>query len=50
MGGRKLWVVCLAVFMLLWGLLQISNIAFAQQGFVMGVLAVAVAVLAFLDR
>lgn len=50
MSGRKLWVIALAVWMLLYGLLAITNFRFELQGFVMGVLAIAVAVLAFLDR
>lgn len=50
MGTRKLWVICLAVWFLLYGLLAVSNFRFELQSVVMGVLAVAVAILALLDR
>ena len=47
---RKIWMICLAVWFALWGLLAISNVKFEQQGFLMGVLAIAVAVLVIVDR
>lgn len=50
MTARKWWTIALAVWFLLWGLLQISNVAFAQQGFLMGVIAIAVCVLIAFDR
>ena len=50
MGSRKWWAICLAVFMLLWGLLQVSNVVFAQQSFVMGILAIGVAILIAFDK
>ena len=50
MSGRKWWTIALAIWMLLWGLLQISNVVFAQQGFVMGILAIGVAVLVAFDK
>lgn len=48
--GRKLWTICLAIWFALWGLLQVSNVVVAQQGLVMGVLAIGVAVLIAFDR
>lgn len=47
---RKWWAIALAVWMLLWGLLQISNVKFEQQGFVMGILAIAIAILIVFDK
>lgn len=48
--SRKLWVICLAVWMLFYALFAISNVRFEMQSFLMGLLALAVAVLAILDR
>lgn len=48
--GRKLWVICLATFFLLYALLALTNVVFAAQGIVMGIVALIIAVLAFLDR
>lgn len=48
--NRKLWSICLAIWMLIYGLLAITNIQFQLSGFVMGVLAIAVAVLIVFDR
>lgn len=48
--ARKLWVICLAVYFLLVGVLALTNIVFAAQGIVMGIVALMIAVLAFLDR
>lgn len=48
--SRKLWMICLAVWFIVWGLLTLTNIRFDGQNLVMGVLAVAVGVLALLDR
>jgi hypothetical protein len=50
MSGRKLWMIALAVWFLLYGLLAITNFRFDLQGFVMGALAIVVAVLVALDR
>jgi hypothetical protein len=48
--SRKLWVVALAIWLVLWGLLAITNFRFEMQGFLMGVLAIASGVLLALDR
>ncbi len=50
MGSRKLWLIVLAVWFALWGLLQVSNVRFEAQGVVMGILALAVAVLVAFDQ
>lgn len=34
--SRKLWAICLAVWLVLWGLLQISNVRFEAQGLLLG--------------
>jgi hypothetical protein len=47
---RKWWTIALAIWMLLYGLLAITNVRFDQQGFLMGVLAIAVAVLVAFDK
>lgn len=46
----KLWRVCLAAWFLMWGLLAITNIRFEASNLLMGVLAIAVAVLVVFDR
>lgn len=48
--SRKLWVICLAVWFFLWGLLAVTNVKFEAQNLVMGVLAIAVAVLVAFDK
>lgn len=48
--GRKLWVVCLAVWLIVWGLLAITNVRFEGQNLIMGTLAIAAGVLALLDK
>lgn len=50
MSGRKLWMICLAIWMLLYGILAVTNIQFQLSGFVMGILAIATAVLVVFDR
>ena len=47
---RKLWLSLLAAWFLLWGLLAITNLQFQHSGFILGLLAIAVGVLALLDR
>lgn len=48
--NRKLWAIGLAAWFSLWGLLHISNVHFEAENLLTGVLALAVAVLALLDR
>jgi hypothetical protein len=48
--SRKLWVIALAIWLLLYGLLAITNFRFEMQNFVMGILAIIAAVLLALDR
>lgn len=50
MTGRKLWVIVLAIWLLLYGLLAITNFRFEAQNLIMGILAIAAAVLLVLDR
>ena len=47
---RKIWIICLAAWMLFYALFAISNVRFEMQAFLMGLLALAVAVLAIIDR
>ena len=46
----KLWHICLAAWLVLWGLLSISNFQFQFSGFVLGILAIIAGVLVVLDR
>ena len=39
------WTISLALFLLLYGILQITNIRFELQGFLLGALAILTAVL-----
>lgn len=48
--NRKLWVVAIALWFLLWGLFRVSNIQFEMQHFLMEVLAITIAVLLIIDR
>lgn len=48
--SRKLWVIVLAIWLLLYGLLAITNFRFEAQNLIMGILAIAAAVLLVLDR
>ncbi len=50
MGGRKLWLICMAIWFILYGLLAVTNFRFDMQGTVMGILAIVVGILALLDR
>lgn len=50
MGGKKLWAICLAVWLLLWGLLALTNVRFEASNLITGVLAVAAAVLLLFDK
>lgn len=42
-----IWKILLAVWFLLWGLLAVTNFKFEAQNLIMGVLAIAIAVLIF---
>lgn len=48
--NRKLWVIALAVWLVLWGLLSVSNFRFEASGLIMGILAIVAGVLLALDR
>lgn len=50
MSGRKLWAVVLACWLILFGLLAVTNIKFELQGALLGFLALAAGVLLLLDR
>lgn len=45
----KLWLILLAVWFILYGLLAITNLKFEASNLIMGVLAIAVAILIFVD-
>ena len=46
----RLWKIALASWLILYGLLAISNVRFEAQNLVMGLLAIAAAVLLLFDR
>ena len=48
--NQKLWCIVLAVWLVLWGLLAVSNLQFQLSEFVLAVLAIAAGVLLVLDR
>lgn len=48
--AKKIWIILLAIFLVAYALLSISNFQFEQSGFLMGVLAGATGIFAFLDR
>jgi hypothetical protein len=51
-GGRvmKLWRIALAAWLILYGLLALTNLQVQASGLIMGVTAVAAAVLLLFDR
>ena len=50
MSGRKIWPILLAVWLVLWGLLQITNIQVEASGLILGILAIVTAVVIGFDR
>lgn len=48
--GRKLWVIALAVWLFLYGVLAITNIRFDGQNLIVGLLAIVAAVLLAFDK
>lgn len=50
MKGRKLYAVLAAIWFILTGLLQVTTFSFELERVVMGVLALAVGALFFLDK
>lgn len=49
MNGRKLWLIALIVFFLVYAILALTNITFVGQSVALGLVALAVAVLAIFD-
>ena len=45
-----LWQIVLAIWFLAWGLLAVTNFAFEQRDLIMGLLAIAVAILLVFRR
>lgn len=50
MSGRPLWVIVLAVFLILGGLLLVTNLKFEAQNLLLGVGAIASGVLALVGK
>ncbi len=50
MTGRKWWSILLAIWLIIWALLQISNVRFEGQNLLLGFLAAAAGILLLLDK
>jgi len=48
--GRKFWVIALCLWLVLWGLLSITNFRFEAENLIMGILAIAAGILLILDK
>ncbi len=48
--NRKLWIIALSIWFVLWGLVQVTNFRFEFENAVLGFLAICVGILAILDR
>ncbi len=47
---KKLWVIALSVWLVLYGILTISNLHFDGQNLIMGVLVILSGILLLMDR
>lgn len=47
---RKIWAIALAVFLIIYALLTISNVRFEFQGFLLGILALLAGIMLLLDK
>jgi len=50
MGSRKIWTILLALWFLLYGFLNVTNVTIQFAPIIMGFLALLVALFVFLDR
>lgn len=50
MNNRSIGFILLIIFLLLWGILSVTNITFAFSGVVLGFLAIAAAIFLALGR
>lgn len=50
MGSRKIWTILLALWFLLYGFLNVTNVTIQFAPVIMGFLALLVALFVFLDR
>lgn len=50
MSSRKFWQIGLIIFLALWGLFAISNLKFEAQNLIMGIVAIATAILLAFDK
>lgn len=50
MSGRKIWTILLALWFLLYGFLNVTNVTIQFAPVIMGFLALLVALFVFLDR
>lgn len=48
--NRKLWIIALAIWFILYGLLAVTNFRFDFEATVMGILALCVGLLAIFDK
>jgi hypothetical protein len=47
---RKFWVIALTAWLILWGLLAVTNFRFDASNLIMGLLAIVAGVLLVLDK
>lgn len=50
MADRKVWTILLALWFIVWGFLQVTNVTIQLAPIILGFLALLVAVFLFLDR
>jgi hypothetical protein len=50
MSGRKIWMILLALWFLIWGFLQVTNLTVQFAAVILGFLALLIALFLFLDR
>lgn len=48
--NRKLWVICIGLWFVIWGILALTNIQFVFSNVVLGLLAIVGGICLFLDR
>ncbi len=47
---RKIWMILIAIWFFLWGLIHVTNFKFEAENLIMGLIAVAIGVLYVFDK
>ncbi len=50
MGSRKIYMILMALWFLIWGFLQVTNVTVQFAPVILGFLAILIALFIFLDR